>query len=109
LSLKIQHKRVPTDGLDEVYARLLTNQGALIRERIMAAENGHLDSETLAVLKAVFDEARRSLPPHRQTQEFLSELAARILKLAGQRRLDSAELRVRALMEAASPTLGIHK
>jgi len=75
----------------------------------MAAENGHLDPETLAVLKVVFDEARRSLPPHRQTQEIQSELAARILRLAVQCQLDSAELRVRALMEAASPTLGMHK
>lgn len=86
-----------------------TVSGGAIRERTMSTANGHFDPETLAVLKAVFEEACGSLPPHRRTQEIRSELAVRILKFAGRGRRDSTELRVYALMEAASPSLGNYR
>jgi hypothetical protein len=82
--------------------------GGAIREHTMSTANAHFDPETLAVLKAIFEEACGSLPPHRRTQEVRSDLAVRILKFAGRGRLDSTELRVYALMEAASPSLGNH-
>jgi hypothetical protein len=72
----------------------------------MSPANMRFDPETLAVLKTIFEEACGSLPPHRRTQEIRSDLAVRILNLAGQGRLDSTELRIHALMEAASPSLG---
>ena len=83
--------------------------GGAIRERTMSTANGQFNPETLAVLKAIFEEACSSLPPYRRTQEVRSELAVRILKLAGRGRLDTTELRVYALMEAASPSLGTHR
>lgn len=75
----------------------------------MSTANGQFNPETLAVLRAIFDEACRSLPPHRRSEEFRSELAVRILKFARRGRLDSSELRTYALMEAASPSLGNHR
>jgi hypothetical protein len=75
----------------------------------MSTATAEFNPETLAVLKAIFEEACGSLPPHRRTQEVRSELAARILKFARRGRLDSTELRVYALMEAASPSLGNHR
>jgi len=66
----------------------------------MSTANRQFDPETLAVLRAVFEEACGSLPPHRRTRKIRSELAVRILKLAGRGALDSAQLRTYALIEA---------
>jgi hypothetical protein len=75
----------------------------------MSTANGQFDTETLAVLRSIFDEACGSLAPHRRTPEVRSELAVRILKLAVHGGLDSARLRAYALLEAASPSLERHR
>ena len=63
------------------------------------------DPETLAMLKAVFEEACGVLPPHQRTQEMRSNLASRILKRAAQGGLSPAQLRTYALMDAVSPAI----
>lgn len=95
----------PGHGLIDLAGRDSLIGGAL-REHTMSIENGQFDPQTLAVLKSIFEEACRSLPPHRRTPEVRSELAVRILKLAVHGGLDSARLRTCALMEAASSSLG---
>lgn len=72
----------------------------------MSTANGQFAPATLAVLRAIFEEACSSLPPHRCTPEIRSELGVRILKLAVHGGVDSARLRTYALMEAASQSLG---
>jgi hypothetical protein len=72
----------------------------------MSIADGQFDPETLAVIRAIFDEACFSLPPDRRTPEVRSELAVLLLKFAVHGRLNSARLRRYALMEATSPSLG---
>jgi len=56
-----------------------------------------LDAETLALLKAVFQEACNLLPPNQRTHEMRSALAVRILKCAAQGERNPTRLRTRAL------------
>ena len=68
-----------------------------------------LDPETLALLRAVFEEACGLLPPHKRTHEKRSALAVRILKCAAQGERNAARLRTYALAETggaqSSPAL----
>ena len=63
----------------------------------MSSERGAFDPETLAVLRAVFDEACLALPAGRHTQSMRSRLAERILSKAGQGERDPDQLRAYAL------------
>jgi hypothetical protein len=65
----------------------------------MSATNRPFDSETLALLKAVFEEACALLPRHRRTHEMRSALAVCILKHAAKGERDPARLRMCALTE----------
>ena len=68
-----------------------------------------LDPETLALLRAVFEEACSLLPQHKRTHEMRSALAVRILKCAAQGERNVARLLRHALAETggaeSSPTL----
>jgi hypothetical protein len=64
---------------------------------------GAFDPETLAVLRAVFDEACLALPAGQHTPSMRSTLAERILKKAGEGERDPMRLRAYALLQAASP------
>lgn len=75
----------------------------------MSTANVPLDPETLAILKTLFEEACDLLPPHQRTQEMRSNLADRIPRRAARGGLNPAELRTYALMEAASPSVGMQK
>jgi hypothetical protein len=68
----------------------------------MAAASGSFDPETLAMLRAVFEEACGVLPPHRRTSKMRSDLAVIILRRAAQGGLSPAELRSYALLEAVA-------
>jgi hypothetical protein len=70
----------------------------------MEVVNGTFDPQTLAMLKAIFEEAAGLLPLNRRTPQMRLNLASRILRRAAQGELSPAELRIYALMEAASPT-----
>jgi hypothetical protein len=70
----------------------------------MATAYRPLEPETLAMLKAVFEEACDVLPPHQRTSEARSNLASSILKRATQGGMSPAQLRAYALLEAASLT-----
>ena len=72
----------------------------------MAAASRSFDPETLAMLRAVFEEACGVLPPHRRTSKMRSDLAVIILRRAAQGGLSPAELRSYALLEAVA--LGSH-
>ena len=72
----------------------------------MPNRNGAFDPETIAILRAAFDDACASLPSEQHTQSKRSTLAQRILKLASEGERDPERLRVFALMEVASPTMG---
>ncbi len=65
----------------------------------MSPTNGPFDPETLALLKAVFEEACAQVPPHRRTHEMRSALAVCILKHAARGERDPARLRTCALTE----------
>jgi hypothetical protein len=68
----------------------------------MAAGSRSFDPETLAMLRAVFEEACGVLPPHRRTSKMRSDLAVLILRRAAEGGLSPAELRSYALFEAAA-------
>lgn len=57
------------------------------------------DPETLALLRAVFDEACGLLPPHRRSSEIRSTLAVRILQHAARGERNPKRLRSYALAE----------
>ena len=63
-----------------------------------------LDPDTLALLKAVFDEACDLLPLHKRTHEMRSILAVRILQNAAQGERNPTRLRTYALAETTGPT-----
>lgn len=65
----------------------------------MSPANGALDPATLAILKAVFDEACNLLPPDRRSHEMRSILAVRILKCAAKGERNPQQLRTYALMQ----------
>ncbi len=65
----------------------------------MSFTNGPFDPETLALLKAVFEEACVLVPPHRRTHEMRSALAVCILKHAAKGERDPTRLRTCALTE----------
>lgn len=67
----------------------------------MEVINGTFDPRTLAMLKAVFEEASGLLPPHRRTPQVQLDLASCILNRAAQGGVTSAQLRAYALMKAA--------
>lgn len=67
----------------------------------MLPANTPFNPETLAVLKAVFEEACGLLPPNQRTHEKRSTLAVRILKLAAKGERNPTRLRTYALMETA--------
>ena len=80
--------------------------GATNREDDMAEMNGAFDPETIAILRAAFDDACASLPSEQHTQSKRSTLARRILTLAAEGERDPVRLRTFALMEIAPPTMG---
>ncbi len=63
----------------------------------MSPANGPFDSATLAVLKAVFEEACNLLPPHQRSHEMRSILAVRILECAAKGERNPTRLRAYAL------------
>jgi hypothetical protein len=65
------------------------------------SEIGAFDLETLAVLRAVFEEACGLLPPHQRTHEMRSAIAVRILKHAAKGERNPTRLRTSALAETA--------
>jgi hypothetical protein len=67
----------------------------------MSPSSRPFDPETLAVLKAVFEQACELLPPHQRTQEMLSALADLILGRAAGGERNPAQLRTYAFMEVA--------
>ena len=69
----------------------------------MSTVRGAFDPETLAALRAVFDEACLALPSGQHTPSMRSTLAERILKKAGEGERDPVRLRAYALMQVASP------
>jgi hypothetical protein len=69
----------------------------------LSTVRGAFDPETLAVLRAVFDEACLALSPSQHTPSMRSALAERILRKAGEGELDPVRLRAYALMQVASP------
>lgn len=68
----------------------------------MSTASQCFDPETLAILKAVFDEACGLLPPHQRTADMRSHLAYRILQLAGTGERNRTKLRTYALSEVVS-------
>jgi hypothetical protein len=56
-----------------------------------------LDPDTLAFLRAVFEEACSLLPPHKRTHEMRSALAVDILKQAAKGERNQGRLRLYAL------------
>jgi hypothetical protein len=69
----------------------------------MTVEGKVFDPETLAILKAVFDEACAALPPGQRTPGVRSLLAERILRKAGEGERDPARLGTYALLQILSP------
>ncbi len=69
-----------------------------MREPAMSPVSGPFDPATLAILKAVFDEACNLLPPDRRSHEMRSNLAVRILKCAAKGERNPLRLRTYALM-----------
>jgi hypothetical protein len=67
-------------------------------EHTMPTASGPFDPETLALLKAVFEEAYALLPPHKRTHEMRSALAVRILKCAANGERNPTRLRAFALV-----------
>jgi hypothetical protein len=67
----------------------------------MSSSSLPFDPETLAVLKAVFEQACELLPPHQRSQEMRSALADLILRRAADGERNPAQLRTYALMEVA--------
>ena len=65
----------------------------------MSVTNGPFDPKTLALLKAVFEEACALVPPHRRTHEMRSALAVCILKHAAKGERNPTRLRTCALTE----------
>jgi hypothetical protein len=72
---------------------------------IVSTVRGAFDPETLAILRAVFDEACLALPSGQHTSSMRSTLAERILRKAGEGERDPIRLRAYALTEVASPTM----
>jgi hypothetical protein len=70
----------------------------------MFAVRGAFDPETLAILRAVFDEACLALPPNHHTPSMRSALAQRILKRASEGETDPVRLRTYALMDVVPAT-----
>lgn len=68
----------------------------------MAVGGRSFDPETLAMLRAVFEEACGVIPPHQRTSELRSDLAILILRRAAEAGISPAELRSYALSEAAA-------
>jgi hypothetical protein len=68
----------------------------------MAIANRTLDPETLTMLKTVFEEACRFLPPHQSSHEMRANLASKILGRAAHGGLSPAQLREYAIAQAAS-------
>jgi hypothetical protein len=68
----------------------------------MSAAAGSFDAQTLAMLKTVFNEACRALPPYQRTQEMRLHLATCILTRAAKGGLSPAQLLTYALTKAAS-------
>jgi len=69
----------------------------------LSTVQGAFDPETLAVLRAVFDEACLALLPGQHTPSMRSTLAERILKKAGEGESDPVRLLAYALMQVAPP------
>ena len=67
----------------------------------MSPANGFFDPQTLAILRAVFEEACELLPPDQRSHEMRSALAVRILKHAAEGERNPTRLRTFALMEIA--------
>jgi len=61
-------------------------------------ESGSFDPETLALLTTALEDAWASLSPEQQSRMSKSDLAKRILSLAGQGERDPIRLRARALV-----------
>ena len=70
----------------------------------MSADDKVFDPETLAILKAAFDEACMDLPPGQHIPSVRANLAQRILSRASQGERDPVRLRAYALMNVVSPT-----
>jgi hypothetical protein len=70
----------------------------------MSAVSGAFDPETLAILRAVFDEACLALPPNQHTPGMRSKLAERILKRASEGETDPVRLRTYALLDVVPAT-----
>jgi hypothetical protein len=70
----------------------------------MFAVRGAFDPETLAILRAVFDEACLALLPNQHTPTMRSTLAQRILKRATEGETDPVRLRTYALMDVVPAT-----
>lgn len=68
----------------------------------MAIANRTFDRETLTMLKTVFEEASRFLPPHQSSQEIRANLASNILRRAAHGGLSPAQLRDYAIAQATS-------
>jgi hypothetical protein len=69
------------------------------------ADGAAFDPETIALLRAVLDEAWDSLNAQEHTQSSKSLLAERILHLAATGERDPVRLRVAALTEVVTPSL----
>jgi hypothetical protein len=67
----------------------------------MSSTNSPFDPETLALLKAVFEEACALVPLRRRTHEMRSALAVRILRRAAEGERDPTRLRTYALSDTA--------
>jgi hypothetical protein len=81
----------------------MTPLGTRFQEHAMAIANRTFDRETLTMLKTVFEEASRFLPPHQSSQEARANLASKILRRAVEGGLSPAQLREYAIAQAASP------
>jgi len=68
------------------------------------AAGGSLDPETIAVLRAVLDDAWAALMPEHKLTTSKSVLAERILRLAAQGERDPLRLRACAVSGVLSPT-----
>ena len=68
------------------------------------ADGGAFDPETIALLRAVLDEAWDSLHAEEREQSSKSLLAQRILHLAATGERDPIRLRVAALAEVVTPS-----
>lgn len=68
----------------------------------MSDAKRRFDADTLAMVRSIFAEACKSLPPNTVASEIRSDLAVRLLRRALEDKLDAAQLRAYALAEVAS-------